>query len=51
MNKNLEQVLTTIKENDHFLVTSHINPDGDAIGAMAAMGYICLLYTSPSPRD
>ena len=40
MNKNLEQVLTTIKENDHFLVTSHINPDGDAIGAMAAMGYI-----------
>ncbi|WP_457570511.1 DHH family phosphoesterase [Desulfovulcanus sp.] len=40
MTKNLEQILTAIKENDHFLVTAHINPDGDAIGAMAAMGYI-----------
>ena len=40
MNKNLEQIITTIKENNHFLITAHINPDGDAIGAMAAMGYI-----------
>jgi phosphoesterase RecJ-like protein len=40
MTKNLEQILTVIKENDHFLVTAHANPDGDAVGAMAAMGYI-----------
>jgi phosphoesterase RecJ-like protein len=37
MNKNLEQVLTTIKENDHLLVTSHINPDGDAIGSALSL--------------
>jgi len=29
-----------LKENDHFLVVNHVNPDGDATGSLLAMGYI-----------
>jgi phosphoesterase RecJ-like protein len=32
----LEAVLQAIREHDHFIVTSHARPDGDAIGSMLA---------------
>lgn len=36
----IEAVTRIIREEDDFLVTSHVNPDGDAVGAMAALGWI-----------
>ena len=35
---DLEAVATAIRERDRFLVTSHENPDGDALGSMLALG-------------
>jgi phosphoesterase RecJ-like protein len=32
----LDEVLQAIREHDHFVVTSHARPDGDAIGSMLA---------------
>ena len=33
-------------------ITGHIRPDGDCVGSTLGLyNYICLLYTSPSPRD
>ena len=34
---DLEAVAAAIREHDRFLVTSHENPDGDALGSLAAM--------------
>jgi len=34
---DLEAVAQAIREHDRFLVTSHENPDGDALGSLAAM--------------
>ncbi|MFP4316725.1 MAG: DHH family phosphoesterase [Desulfovibrionales bacterium] len=33
-------VVQTIRENDSFLLASHISPDGDALGSMAGFGWI-----------
>jgi phosphoesterase RecJ-like protein len=35
-----QEILTAIEAADSFLVASHYNPDGDAIGSMAAMGFL-----------
>ncbi|MFW5730321.1 MAG: DHH family phosphoesterase [Desulfonatronovibrionaceae bacterium] len=40
MKKALNEIALVLEEKDNFLVTSHINPDGDAAGSMAAMGFI-----------
>lgn len=40
MMENIRKVSQIIRENDNFLVTSHANPDGDAIGSMSAMGHM-----------
>jgi phosphoesterase RecJ-like protein len=37
---HLEQVLHHIKEHEHFLVTSHTRPDGDAVGSSLAMAQV-----------
>ncbi|MBI5787333.1 MAG: bifunctional oligoribonuclease/PAP phosphatase NrnA [Candidatus Schekmanbacteria bacterium] len=34
---SLAKIVETIKENQNFLLTAHINPDGDAIGAETAL--------------
>ncbi|GBC63922.1 hypothetical protein DENIS_4921 [Desulfonema ishimotonii] len=34
----MEMIIRQLKQADRILVTSHINPDGDAIGALIAMG-------------
>ncbi len=34
------ELLHALKSGDSFLITSHIKPDGDAIGSMAALGHI-----------
>lgn len=36
----LEQVLKAIEQRDHFVLTSHARPDGDAIGSVLACGEI-----------
>ncbi|MEJ5243832.1 MAG: DHH family phosphoesterase, partial [Desulfomicrobiaceae bacterium] len=36
----LHPIADAIRQYHHFLVTSHVNPDGDAIGSMLAMGNI-----------
>ncbi len=40
MIKVLAKIAGVIKDNDDFLIASHESPDGDAIGSMAAMGYL-----------
>lgn len=35
----LDDVLPLIRENDRFLVTTHLGPDGDALGSQLALGY------------
>ena len=41
------QVSETIKAATHLTISAHTNPDGDAIGAMVAMGQICALLGKP----
>ncbi|WP_053983890.1 DHH family phosphoesterase [Niameybacter massiliensis] len=41
------QVIETIKAAKHLTISAHTNPDGDAIGAMVAMGQICALMDKP----
>lgn len=36
----IEQVRDIVRAEDDFLVVSHYNPDGDAIGSLCAMGHI-----------
>ncbi|MBG0790919.1 MAG: bifunctional oligoribonuclease/PAP phosphatase NrnA [Desulfovibrionaceae bacterium] len=36
----LKRISAIIRENDGFLVASHANPDGDAVGSIAALGHI-----------
>lgn len=51
------QIADLIRRSDHFLVASHANPDGDAIGSTIALGYIlealgkdfCLYNPTPVP--
>ncbi|THB70650.1 MAG: bifunctional oligoribonuclease/PAP phosphatase NrnA [Desulfovibrio sp.] len=35
-----DKVRQILENEDHFLVTSHANPDGDALGSTCAMGWI-----------
>jgi len=34
------ELLHALRTGDNFLVTSHVRPDGDAIGSMAALGHV-----------
>ena len=36
----VKQIADLIRRTDHFLVASHANPDGDAIGSTVALGHI-----------
>lgn len=36
----LKRISGIIRENDEFLVASHTNPDGDAIGSISALGHM-----------
>lgn len=40
MESILERISRILREEDGFLVTAHVNPDGDALGSTAAMGYV-----------
>ena len=40
MEARLKEICRILKEEDDFLVAAHFNPDGDALGSTAAMGYI-----------
>ena len=64
MTGNIEKLKNLLSIDKKIVITTHINPDGDAIGSSLALfhflkklGYKvniitpCLLYTSPSPRD
>ncbi len=33
----IDRILSTIKENDRFLITSHMDPDGDSIGSQLGL--------------
>ncbi len=35
-----KDIIKVIEENNSFLVTSHVNPDGDAVGSMGGMFYL-----------
>lgn len=37
--KDFKRILKIIEENNSFLITTHINPDGDAIGCELALAY------------
>lgn len=39
MEKRVRQILNFIEENDHFLLTAHMNADGDAYASVLAMAY------------
>ena len=36
-NENMNRVIETFKEKDNFLITAHINPEGDSIGSQLAV--------------
>lgn len=38
----LQQVLSRIEESEHFLLTSHARPDGDAVGSVLALYQVLL---------
>jgi phosphoesterase RecJ-like protein len=38
--ENMDRVIKTFKERDDFLITAHINPEGDSIGSQLAIHYI-----------
>ncbi|MGE4291865.1 MAG: bifunctional oligoribonuclease/PAP phosphatase NrnA [Desulfovibrio sp.] len=40
MESPVRQIADIIRQNDDFLVAAHVNPDGDAIGSTAALGWI-----------
>lgn len=37
---DLPAVLEELKRNDSFLITSHVSPDGDAVGSVLALSYL-----------
>ena len=43
-------VVEAIRSGDRFLVTSHENPDGDALGSLLAM-HLALLRAREGQRD
>jgi len=46
MFKDIERI---IREAEHFVLTTHVNPDGDGLGSEVAM-YNCLLMMKKRPR-
>src|SRR5690242_18577646 len=58
---DLQLVVDTIRSNDRFLVTTHENPDGDALGSLLAMtlglraldkdAVMYLSGTAPTPAE
>ena len=40
MNITIAHIAQSIDSHNNFIITAHHNPDGDAMGAMGAMGYI-----------
>ncbi|CCO23974.1 DHH family phosphoesterase [Maridesulfovibrio hydrothermalis] len=40
MEAQLKEICRILKEENDFLVAAHFNPDGDALGSTAALGYI-----------
>lgn len=40
MTTSMDRITEVLQTEDDFLITSHYNPDGDAVGSMAAMGWI-----------
>ena len=36
----IEHIARVLRTEDDFLITSHLNPDGDALGSMAALGFV-----------
>lgn len=41
---NFKAILEVIKNANSIVISAHTNPDGDAIGAMVAMGHLCAYY-------
>lgn len=39
MQKSLQELAAFLRAHDNFLITAHVNPDGDAIGSMFGMAY------------
>ena len=39
MYENMDKIINCIDEGNYFIVTSHVNPDGDNIGSTLAMYY------------
>lgn len=37
----IQHILTTLKESKHILMSAHVSPDGDAIGALAGLARLC----------
>lgn len=40
MNDPVRTIANILRENDNFLLASHFNPDGDAIGSISALGHL-----------
>lgn len=40
METQLKEICRILKEENDFLIAAHFNPDGDALGSTAALGYI-----------
>ena len=38
--QEMNNIAAVLRDQDNFLVVSHENPDGDAVGSMAAMGHL-----------
>lgn len=41
---NIKMILEIIQKAQSIVISAHTNPDGDAIGAMVAMGHLCTYY-------
>ena len=39
MYENMDKIINCIDEGNYFIVTSHVNPDGDNIGSTLSMYY------------
>ena len=57
MNEIMKQILNVIKLNNNFIITTHVNPDGDAIGSELALARylqilgknVTIINHSPTP--
>jgi len=39
-NENMKKVIEALKSRDNFLITAHVNPEGDSIGSQLAVRYV-----------